>query len=85
MQTWMQPTTAPKQPDLATDEQVVVEGDLRAERGWMEQPQQQPHTQMWFSRRRGSIGITVLAASVAIGFVLATVVLAPLMLRWLAS
>jgi hypothetical protein len=79
MEPWTQPTTAPEQPDLARDSEAVHDRLSVVERGWMEPP--------WFPAEtpRTSFAITALAASVAIGFVLATVVLAPLMLRWLAS
>ena len=79
MEPWTQPTTAPQQPDLASATDAVHDRLPVVERGWMEPP--------WFpvETPRTSFAITALAASVAIGFVLAMVVLAPLMLRWLAS
>jgi hypothetical protein len=73
MEPWIQPTTAPHQPDLATEEPF----EPRIERGWMESPR--------IPDRPDSLGIKVLVASVAIGFPLLMVVILPLMLRWLAS
>jgi hypothetical protein len=78
MDPWMQPTTAPEQHDLESEEQILVDPP-RVERGWMEPAWFPPETP------RTSFGITVLAWSVALGFPLAMVVLLPLMLRWLAS
>lgn len=78
MEPWIQPTTAPKQPDLDTDDQAVDEGEPRVERGWMEAPQ--PASETWVGRWRDSLGITVLAVAVAVGFCLVMVVLLPLLL-----
>lgn len=75
MEPWIQPTTAPQQPDLETEEPLQP----RVERGWMEAPRPADGT------GSDSLGIKVLVASVAIGFPLLMVVLLPLMLRWLAS
>ena len=74
MEHWIQPTTAPEQPDLAAEEPII---EPRVERGWMEAPRT--------PESPDSLGIKVLAASVAIGFPLLMVVVLPLMLRWLAS
>ncbi len=78
MEQWIQPTTAPAQPDVAAEERVVVR-EPRVERGWMEPA--------WFpvETPRTSAGITALVWAVALGFPLAMVVVLPLMLRWLAS
>lgn len=84
MEPWIQRTTAPKQPDLETDERVVVDRAPRVERGWMEAPRSATGT--WRDAWRGdSIGITILAVLVAVGFVLTMGVLLPLMLLWLSG
>lgn len=75
MEPWIQPTTAPHQPDIATEEL----SEPRIERGWMEAPRGVDGTSS------DSLGIKVLVASVAIGFPLLMVVILPLILRWLAS
>jgi len=79
MEPWTQPTTAPEQPDLASDTDAVHDRLPIVERGWMEPP--------WFPAEtsRTSVAITALVWAVALGFPLTMVVLAPLMLRWLAS
>ncbi len=78
MEPWIQPTTAPRQPDLSTDDQAVHEGEPHVERGWMEAPQ--PTSETWVAVERESIAITALAVAVVLGFLLLMLVLFPLLL-----
>jgi hypothetical protein len=78
MESWIQPTTAPKQPDLLGEDQVVDGVLPRVERGWMEAPR--PVRDTWVTRRGDSIGITALAVAVVVGFLLLMLVAFPLLL-----
>jgi hypothetical protein len=80
MEPWIQPTTAPHQPDLgdADDREVVQEGAPRVERGWMESPQ--PSTEAWVVRSRDSIALTAFTVAVVLGFLVMVMVAFPFLL-----
>lgn len=78
MEPWIQPTTAPQQPDLADEDESAAEAPPRIERGWMELPR--TSAQAWRLQSSSSFAITAFTAAVVIGFVFFTLVLFPLML-----
>ena len=75
MEPWIQPTTAPRQPDVA-DEDQSVDQEVRVERGWMEDPH--PASETWAGRN--SVGITAFTAAVVIGFLFLVIVAFPFLL-----
>lgn len=77
MEPWIQPTTAPHQPDVADDDQSVDQ-EVRVERGWMEDPQPAPET--WVVSRHDSFGITAFTAAVVFGFLFLVIVAFPFLL-----
>ena len=78
METWMQPTTAPHQPDLAEEDEAVHEGEVRVERGWMEIPR--PSVETWIAERHDSIAITAFTVAVVVAFLALVMVIFPLVL-----
>jgi len=78
MEPWIQPTTAPHQPDLSDDDQKVEEGAPRVERGWMADPQASPET--WNALQRESIAITSFTLFVVLGYLLMVLVVFPYLL-----
>ena len=78
MEPWIQPTTAPHQPDLSDDDQNVEEGAPRVERGWMADPQ--PSSETWIAFQRESIAITSFTFFVVLGYLLMVLVVFPYLL-----
>lgn len=80
MEPWIQPTTAPRQPDAAVDDKSV-EQEIRVERGWMEDPLAE--SEVWDSSieaRSESIAITIFTVVVVLGFLLLVIVAFPFLL-----
>ena len=78
MEPWIQPTTAPHQPDLSDEDEAVHEGAVRVERGWMEEPR--PTVEAWVATQRESIGVTALTVGVVLTYIFLAVVAGPLLL-----
>ena len=78
MEPWIQPTTAPHQPDLSDDDQNLEEGTPRVERGWMADPHPSPET--WIAFQRESIAITSFTVLVVLGYLLLMLVVFPYLL-----
>ena len=80
MEPWIQPTTAPRQPDAADDDKSVEE-QVRVERGWMEDPQAE--SEAWdapIEARSESIAITVFTVVVVLGFLVLVIAAFPFLL-----
>lgn len=80
MEPWIQPTTAPRQPDADADDKSV-EDEIRVERGWMEDPQAE--SEAWdapIEARSDSIAITIFTVAVVLGFLLLVMVAFPFLL-----
>lgn len=77
MEPWIQPTTAPRQPDVADDEQSVDQ-EVRVERGWME-PQPGP-SEAPALEPRSSVATTGFTAAVVIGYLFLALFMGPLLL-----
>jgi hypothetical protein len=78
MEPWIQPTTAPKQPDLLSEDQAVDGVLPRVERGWMEAPR--PVRDTWVTQRSDSVAITAFGVAVVVGFLFLMLVAFPLLL-----
>ena len=78
MEPWIQPTTAPHQPDLTDDDQQPEEGEPRVERGWMADPQASADT--WSAVQRETIAITSFTVAVVLGYLLMVLVVLPYIL-----
>ena len=77
MEPWIQPTTAPRQPD-AGDDDKSADDEIRVERGWMEDPQAESEISIGAGSQ--SIAITVFTVAVVLGFLLLVIVAFPFLL-----